>query len=97
MQQVVEDEGAAETQISDHDNNPGNKTRDGRDIGEPGEDLGTRVGDVKVGEETNGPCGKDCNPGYTIAVGDAEQLGGLAVQRHGVENTTARVEEGISG
>lgn len=46
MEHAVVDHGFAEAQIGDHDDNPGDETRNGRNVGEPEEDLLSGVGNI---------------------------------------------------
>lgn len=93
----MEDHSLAPADEGDHDDNPGDVAADGADVLEPGEDLGGVLADVEVGQETYGPRGNDSHIRNAPLVGSCAESGCLAVERKGVEDTAARVQEGVAG
>jgi len=79
MQKTVILERLPETDICYHTHDPGNEPGDRSNIGEPGKDLGTGVGYVEEGQQTDGPSGQDCNIWNAFPVRLAEDGWCLAV------------------
>lgn len=96
MQQAVILECGAEAQVRDHDDDPGDETRDGADVDEPVEHRDSRVGHVEVRQQREYPCEEHRDVRDTVLVGAVEKLGRLACQRHRIQHTRAGVQEGVT-
>lgn len=94
---VVVGHGFAEADVCDHDNDPGDETGDGGDVGEPSENLRSGARHVEVGEESDCPCCQNSSPWYAFLRRLAEELGRFAVKSHSVKDTGAREQKGVSG
>ena len=89
-------ESSTETKIGDHHHYPGDEPGDGGDINEPVEDFRARVRDIEVSEECKGPGEEHRDVRNPAAVGGAEDLWGLLVESHGLENSRTRVDKRVS-
>lgn len=96
MKQAVVLECGAESQVCDHDDNPGDEARDCADVDEPVEHRDTRVGHVEVRQQREHPREEYRGVRDTVLVRAVEKLGGLARQGHRVQHTRAGVQEGVT-
>lgn len=87
IEHVVEDHGAAETEVGYEDDDPGDEARDGGDVCEPVEDGGAAVAYVEKRETADTEGEEHSYPGNTSFVAAEEDLGGLVCEGERVEHT----------
>lgn len=91
----LDSEGLHEAQVADADAGPGNEAGDGGHVEQPVEDVASALGEVHVGEETDGRSDAHGDVGGADFVGAADEGRRMALVGQGDEDAAARVHVGV--
>lgn len=89
-------QGLPESDVGEETDDPRNIARDGRDIDEPVEYSGTRVGKRQICKQTRSPRCKDCDPWNSVSVRPGKDLRSLFCERQSVQHTRPGEQERVA-